>query len=147
MDTPPLETQHLAVVGFRSWLQSSQPARPEDEDDHEFKDQLLQVLQVYEYELERKIEGNVANGDWFQLLALTSMTADLLKDALLEVHPELSEYTSGDDPATVEQMTMRLLCDAVARFAESQAEMSTYLAAPEFPGVLNNLMQTVLSAQ
>jgi hypothetical protein len=139
-----LETQHLAVVGFRSWLESSQP---QSEDDHEFKDQLLQVLQVYEYELERKIEGNVANGDWYNLVALTSMTVALLKDGLLESNPELSEYNPGDDPSTVDEMTAKLLSDALVTFEAAQNEMSTYLVEPEFPGVLNNLMQTVLDAQ
>jgi hypothetical protein len=140
-----LETQHLAVVGFRSWLTSSMPEQPGDSG--EFNDQLLHALQVYEWELERQIDGNVANQDWFQLLALTSLTLALLKDALLESNPELVNYNPTDEPQTVEQMTMRLLCDAVVTFEAAQHEMSTYLMEPEFPGVLNGFMQTVLNAQ
>ena len=142
-----LETQHLAVVGFRSWLESSRPAQPEDEDNREFKEQLLQVLHIYEYELERKIEGTLANGDWFGLIALTSMTAALLKDALLESHPELINYIPTDEPSTVNEMTMRLLSEALVTFEAAQHEMSTYLMEPEFPGVLNGFMQSVLNAQ
>ena len=138
-----IEAQHLAVVGFRAWLES----QSQSEDDHEFNEQLLHVLQIYEWELERRIEGTLANNDWFSLIALTSMTADLLKDALLEAHPELINYTPTDEPQTVEQMTARLLSDALVTFEAAQVEMSAYLVEPEFPGVLNGIMQTVLNAQ
>jgi hypothetical protein len=142
-----IETQHLAVVGFRSWLESSQPAQPEDEDSREFNDQLLHVLQIYGWELERQIEGTLANNDWYNLIALTSMTAALLKDALLEAHPELINYSPIDEPTTVEQMTAKLLFDALVTFEAAQHEMSTYLTQPEFPDVVNGLLQTVLNAE
>lgn len=141
-----LETQHLAVVGFRSWLESSQPEQPEDEDDHEFNDQLRQALQVFEWEIERKIEGTPATQDWYNLVALTSMTTALLKDGLNEAHPELINYNPSGEPVTIGQMTMRLLCDALVTFETAQAEMSGYLVKPEFPGVLNGFMQSVLNA-
>jgi hypothetical protein len=140
-----IETQHLAVVGYRAWLESSQPAQPED--DHEFNQQLLHVLQIYGWELERQLEGTLANQDWYSLIALTSMTVALLKDGLNEAHPELAAYSPADEPQTVEQMTSKLLSDALVMFEAAQVEMSAYLVEPEFPDVVNNLMQTVLNAQ
>src|ERR1017187_809441 len=140
MDTPPLETRHLAVVGFRTWLTS----QPQSEDDHEFNDQLLHVMQIYEWELERKIEGTLANSDWYNLIALTSMTAALLKHGLNEAHPELINYSLTDEPATIHEMTSKLLSDALVTFKTAQAEMSAYLVKPEFHSVVNGFMQTVL---
>ncbi len=145
MDTELLERQLNAVRGFVDWL-SNQITQLKDEHDQEFNRQLVQVFGVYEMELERQIEGTPALQMWFNLVAINSMLAIVMKDELISDHPELAAYRAADEPRTVNEMSLRLLTDALELFTTSQAEMAGYLTVPEFHGVLggfiNNMLET-----
>lgn len=135
------KTQLHAVRGFRTWLASLPPQS--DEIRQEFNDQLLHVLQIFEYELDRILNCEPATQEWFHLVALDAQLAELLQDELLELYPELGAYNTDDEPQTVAEMTARLLANSVKQFEVSQNEMSTYLERPIFPKVFNNLLELI----
>jgi hypothetical protein len=139
-----LETQSNAVHGFILWLTSTLPRQTDESRD--FSDQLLHALKIYEWELDRLIDGDLATQDWYQLVTLTSELVVLLQDELLEVNPDLRAYRPADEPTTIPEMISRLLSDALAQFAQSRVEMATYLEQPGLPRVLNNFMRSVQAA-
>ena len=135
-----LETAQCAARGFSEWLKSSTATEPEAQ---ELKEQLSHVLEVYDLELQRQIEGSRANQDWFGVIALVSLTAALLKDGLIEATPELATYNTADEPQNTQQMSVRLLSDALVLFQQAQNDMETYLDRPTFPDALNQLLDAV----
>jgi hypothetical protein len=137
--------QANAVHGFCAWFASLPPHS--DGIHREFNDQLLHVLTIYESELDRQIAGDPASQDWFQLVALDAQLAELLKEELLELYPELTAYDTNDEPQTIHQMIARLLSDAVTRFEASQTEMAAYLEKPVLPGVLDDLLRRIQGTQ
>jgi hypothetical protein len=138
-----LQLQLNAVDGFSDWfaVELLEEAYVETK---EYGNQVLRVLDFYAWELERQIDGNPATQSWFDLIALSSMTVVVLKDELLTAHPEVATYRPADEPTTVHEMIAKLLSDALTLFKRSQEEMSGYLQMPEFPGLLNGFMSTVL---
>jgi hypothetical protein len=144
METELLETQLNAVRGFVSWL-SDQP-QEQDEHDQEFDQHVIQVFSVYEMELERQIEGTPALQVWFDMVAINSMLAIIMKDELTSDHPELAEYRPADEPTTINEMTLRLLSDALELFTAAQTEMAGYLVVPEFHGTLHGFITNVLES-
>jgi hypothetical protein len=135
-----LETAQCAARGFSEWLKSSTVAEPEAQ---ELKEQLLHVLEVYDLELQRQIEGSRANQDWFSVIALVSMTAALLRDGLIEATPELATYDPTDEPQSTQQMGVRLLSDALVLFRQTQDDLATYLDRPTFTDALDALWDTI----
>ena len=135
-----LETAQYAARGFSEWLKSSTATEPEAQ---ELKEQLSHVLEVYDLELQRQIEGSRANDDWFGVIALVSMTAALLRDGLIEATPELATYDPTGEPLSTQQMGVRLLSDALVLFRQTQDDLSTYLDRPTFPDALNQLLDAV----
>jgi hypothetical protein len=140
-----LQRQLYAATGFSEWLTST--LEQHTGESLEFCTQMLRVLEFYTWELERQLDGTPALQSWYDIVALASMIAILLKDGLLEEYPELAHYRPSDEPADQNEMQMRLLADALTLFEQAQGEMATYLDAPEFPGLMDNLMQNVLRAQ
>jgi len=137
-----LEVQANAAHGFSVWLTSTLPQQADEQ--REFSDHLLHVLDVYGRELERLIDGDLATQDWYQLITTTTILARMLQDELLEVNPELAEYRPSDEPTTIEEMMSRLLFDAVVLFEASQREMGTLLEKPAIPDALNEFIQRVI---
>jgi hypothetical protein len=140
-----LETQSNAVHGFSVWLTSTLPRQTDESRD--FSDQLLHALNIYEWELDRLIDGDLATQDWYQLVVLTSELVVLLQDELMEVNPNLKAFRPVVEPTTIPEIITRMLSDARTQFAQSQVEMTMYLEQPELPEVLNNFMKSVLEAQ
>jgi hypothetical protein len=112
--TDDLEVQLNAVLGFVLWLKSG-PSQQTVEIS-EFMDQLLHVLRIYGWELNRRIDGEAATQDWLNTVAVTAILAKMLIDEFAETHPELAGYQSSDDPTTFDEMTLHLLSAAVDHF-------------------------------
>jgi len=135
-----LLTQCHAVHGFRMWL-ASLPSNS-DAIHREFADELLHVLSIYESELDRLINEERATDEWYCLIIMTTQLLKLLQDSLLnELKSELRDYRTTDEPATVAEMTAKLLSAASEQFARSEREMSSYLERPIFPNVFDRLIQ------
>jgi len=108
------EVQLNAVLGFVLFLKSS----PSDQsvESSEFTDQLLHVLRIYGWELNRRMDGEAATEDWINIVAVTLMLARMLIDDLVETHPELKAYQSADEPSTLDEMALHLLLAAADHF-------------------------------
>lgn len=141
-NTIELETQLNAVLGFVLWMKSGQTVVSD-----EFADELVHILQIFGWELNRQIDKHPATADWFSLIAVTTPLVVLLQDELLELNPALKGYKQSDEPTTIHQMIARLLFDALTLFEASQNEMAAYLQQPAVPGVLTEFIQRVLAAQ
>lgn len=135
-DTERLQVELQAVYGFVEWLTSTLPEQPGDS--LQYSKQVLRVLEFYSWEIERQIDATPALQSWFELVALTSMLAIILKDDLLGANPGLENYRPSDEPTTVNEMTIRLLSNALRLFETAQGEMAGYLEIPQFPGLLED---------
>ena len=138
-----LETQMNAVHGFSVWLTSAMPSLVESEYDAEFRDHVLHVLDVFERELRRQIDGDPATQDFFALIANTQILARMLLDEILEVHPAILANQPSDETPTVAEMTAKQLGDAVTLFDASMAEMAKYLQTPALPTAITEFVESV----
>ena len=108
------EMQLHALRGFAAWLPSAPSEKSEESS--EITNQLLHVFQIYEWDLEQDVDGTPATEEWFNIVCATSMLASLLKEEFLEMNAGLVGYQPADEPATIEEKTMRLLSDAIVHF-------------------------------
>jgi hypothetical protein len=95
-----LEIQSAAIRGFSTLLVTSPR---QSEEDREFDEQLLYVLQTYRTELERQIASSPVTDDWRNIVAVASMLALMLKEELIDLNPELATYRPTDEPMTIEK--------------------------------------------
>ena len=130
-----LQVQAHAVRGFSAWLDTSL-GRTQEEREH--NEQLLYVFQTYREELERQINGEKATQDWFNILAISSTLASLLKDEFLQINPELADYQLTDEPMTIDEMILRLLSDAIDHFEKC--------GRPQALAPITDLVQRVVNA-
>ena len=131
-----LEAQLNAVLGFVLWLKFS-PSEQTVESG-EFREQLIHTLRMYGWELNRRIDGEAATEEWINIVAVTSMLAEMLLDEFVETHPELAGYRSTDEPTTLDEMTVHLLSAAVDHF-------ETY-SLPEALAPISDLVQRIGNA-
>jgi len=122
-----LEVQLNAVLGFVLWLKSS--PQQQTVESSEFRDQLIHMLRIYGWELNRRIDGEAATEDWLNIVAVAAMLASLLKEEFLEINAELADYQPTDEPMTIDEMILRLLSDAIDHFGKcSRSEALTSIS-------------------
>ncbi len=134
-----LEMQSAAVTGFTRLLASNIDEQPTET--RENTEQLIGLLQVYETELQRQIEGNLGTKDWHTALTVTSLAIPAYIDAFKEQNPELADYEPSGEPTTTNEMTIRLLSDAGVLFKKSLAEMDQYLEQQGSFGLLDGVIE------
>lgn len=132
-----LETQLYAARGFAAYL-SAQPT-------NDLHTSLLHVLETYQLELQRQINGSPTEQDWLGILALASLQAQFLRDELTDATPELMEYRPADEPRDIEQMKIRLLADAVTLF-DATVDGRVYLDIPDVAIEIENFVNKVTGA-
>jgi hypothetical protein len=148
MNNAELDTKLAVLTEFNEYI--TWTVRENEAIDVETRSQLsslVDVLETYASELCRQIEAKPATQVYFRWLTLMSMHALCVKEYLFERFPVLALYRRCKEPANVQEETVKHLLDAIDVFCAAKAEMSGYLALPEYPGLSDQLTFATIGQQ
>jgi len=140
-----LDSRLNELLSFTAWLEANLPtiAQQTDEDTRMMLTELDSVLEWYEQEIMRQIEGRPADELYCEFLTLTSLKAMFIRMDLFERHPHLADYKPADEPQDVAQAIVKHLLDAEATFKQAKAEMAEYLPLPDLSGLMHRVFGAI----